>query len=531
MIPTTKALLICVVFLCGLEETVLSQRGHCTGTQCFALYQEPEDFPGAQKSCDGRGGQLFVFSLEHVEKILRSPPGGLSGSYWLKLDRTDRTTEEVATGTQFCSAISGRNFTVLWVPCHENLNGFLCQYTFDEPCSGLQAGGGARVKYTLHMDVEVSDSETFPPGTIALAEKAGGKYPDSKHVCFQSKWLRAPWKCEVLQGGCEHNCSSTLQTCTCPAGQTLHPNNINCATDPCADCPHECQQEGDTYVCKCSTGYRLAPDGKRCVDVNECKEENPCTGEGEECENTKGGFECRCKDGFIEEGGVCVDITICDNCEHLLCEKPKGVYECTCRTGFRVSAKDPTKCELNCTDIDCPATCISANHTNNMLDCYCPEGYIQDIKNNTPFCTDINECEIEKQCDHKCENVFGGYRCLCNEGFELHNEYMCVPIEEDKEEDDGSGSAPPFPTAISVEPAAVPSYIKTGSILGITVFTSLCAALLFLLIRKTIKRCGNFKLPSFKHPDIDIFYLQQVTTETYKRLSFDKQFKNDSQIP
>lgn len=527
MIPTANSLLICALFLCGLEETVLSQRGHCTGNQCFALIQEPDDFPGAQKSCKDFGGQLLVFDPEHVAKIL----SGLSGSYWL--DSTGRATQEAAAGLQNCSSVSVSmegDVKVLSAPCSENLSGFLCQRPFEEACSGLQAGGGEQVKYTAYMGFEMNDLETFPQGTFAVAEKVGGKYPESKHVCFSSVWVPAPWSCEVLRGGCEHNCSSTTGTCICPAGMYLHPNSISCMADPCADCAHECRPVGDTYVCECRKGYRLAQDRRSCVDVNECKEDNPCTGEDEECVNTQGGFECRCKDGFEEEDGVCVDIRICEKCEHMQCDKFNGVYECVCRKGFRVSAKDPTKCELNCTERDCPAKCIPnpEKEKKGMFQCFCPEGYIQDVKNNTPFCTDINECDIEKQCEHKCENLFGGFRCLCDEGFKLQDEYRCESIEEEGEVD-GSGSPPPYPTAASAHPSTVAPYIKTGSVLGITVFMALCATLLYFLVRNAAKRCGTFHLSSFKHPDIDIFYLQQVTTETYKRLSFDKQFKNDSQ--
>lgn len=420
-----------------------------------------------------------------------------SGSYWLALHSPDRSAEEAAAGLQNCPSISvwtGRNVTVSWRPCHGALDGFLCQYAVEEPCSGLQAGGGAQVKYTTPMDFELDDSETFPQGTIAVAGKDGGKYPDSKHVCVSSEWMRAPWSCEVLQGGCEHHCTSTTSTthtCTCPAGKTLHPNNITCSEGPC--------------------------------------EENPCTGVGEECEVIQGGFNCTCKDGFIKEDGVCVDVTICLKCEHMQCDKLNGVYECVCREGFKVSAHDPTKCELICTQRDCPGTCI--RNDKNMYQCFCPDGYIQDIpdtNNSTPFCTDINECESEP-CDHKCENLFGSYRCWCDEGFKLHHDkYTCVPIEE--EDYDGSGSTPPYPTPAGAHPAAVPSYIKTGSVLGIAVFMVLSVALLCFLIRNAVRRCGKFELSTFKHPDIDIFYLQQVTTETYKRLSIDKQFKIDSQI-
>ncbi|XP_074471951.1 thrombomodulin-like [Sebastes fasciatus] len=357
-------------------------------------------------------------------------------------------------------------------------------------CGRLHAEGeGARVKYTDHKDLELDDSETFPPGTLAVTGKVGSKHPDSKHLCVDSTWLRAPWNCEVLLGGCAHNCSSETHTCVCPAGKMLHPNNITCTDGPC--------------------------------------ELNPCTGEGRECETTRGGgFKCTCKDGFVEEDGVCVNVEICDKCEHMLCNKLYGVYKCECRKGFRVSAHDATKCQVICTERDCPGMCVK-DDKQDRYQCFCPDGYIQDVpdaNNSRPFCTDINECET-KQCDHKCENSFGGYRCLCDKGFKLHGDgYTC----EEDEEDNGSGSTPPpYPTPAGSHPAAVPSYIKTGSILGIAVFMALCATLLFFLIRNAVKRCGRFDLSSFKHPDIDIFYLQQVTTETYKRLSFDK-FKNDS---
>ncbi|XP_068198403.1 thrombomodulin-like [Antennarius striatus] len=527
MIRSSNALLVCVIFLCGLEEAVLSPRGHCAGSQCFALFQESEDFQGAQERCKDSGGHLLKFTLSNVLTVL---PGGVSGSYWLELHTNDRTTEEAAFQQCSCVSVSmEQNVTVQKEPCSDNLDGFLCQYTSEEQCGSLQAGGGIQVRYTAPMGFDLTDSETFPPGTIAVAEKAGAIFPDSKHVCVMTAWTKAPWTCEVFRGGCEHDCNSTTHDCICPAGQTLHPNRITCTADPCAKCAQGCQQVGDTRACKCNQGYRLAEDGIGCEDVDECAEENPCTGDGEECENTVGDFECRCGDGFEEEDGVCVDVSVCQRCEHMLCDKVNGVYECMCRKGFRVSPADRTRCVMTCTEAHCPASCV-LNHENKLHQCFCPDGYIIDMDTSTPTCYDINECELEKQCEHKCENLFGGYRCLCDEGFKLHKSYMCVAIEDEEEEEEGSGSTAVYPTPAGIQPPAVPSYIKTGSILGISVSILLAAALLFFLIQHSVKRCGSFQLPSIKHSNLDIFYLQQVTTETYKRLSFDKQFKNDAQI-
>ncbi|XP_068610126.1 thrombomodulin-like [Brachionichthys hirsutus] len=529
MIRSSNALLVCALFLCCLEEAVLSAHGRCSGNQCFALFQESVDFPGAQKRCKDSGGRLLTFTPDNVLTLL---PRGLRGSYWVEPRNNGRTAEEEEAGLQQCSCVSvsmEQNATAQREPCSKNLDGFLCQYASEEQCGGLQAGGGLQVKYTAPMGFEIRDSRTFPQGTIAVAGKVGAGFPDSKHVCFTLAWMKAPWTCEVFHGGCEHGCDSTTHDCVCPAGQSLHPNRITCAADPCASCAHECDK-----------GYRRAKDGKGCEDVDECAEGNPCTSDGEECANTAGDFECRCGDGFEEEDGACVDVSVCQRCEHMLCDKVNGVYRCVCRKGFRVSRADSTRCELNCTERRCPASCVLNPHGNQLHQCFCPDGYIVDMDGGAPTCYDIDECALEKQCDHRCENFFGGYKCSCDEGFALRKEYMCVAVrdeeeegeeeEEEEEEEDASGSAAPHAKPASIHPAEVPPYIRTGSILGITACALLAVALLLFLIQHSARRCGSFQLPAIKHSNLDMFYLQQVHTETYKRLSLDKQIKNDAQI-
>uniref|UniRef100_A0A3Q3N3C5 Thrombomodulin n=1 Tax=Labrus bergylta TaxID=56723 RepID=A0A3Q3N3C5_9LABR len=239
----------------------------------------------------------------------------------------------------------------------------------------------------------------------------------------------------------------------------------------------------------------------------------------EPCQKRLDGFLCQSAAYFqtpsMCEEGVCVDSTICMKCEHR-CENYRGVYQCVCLPGYKVSATDPTKCEQHCTERACLAKCIT---NDGKIQCSCPLGYISDTVNGTAYCTDINECENKRHCDHTCSNSFGGYKCSCDPGYELYKEYKCVKQKE--KGDDESGSTSLYPTPESAQPAVVPSYIKTGSVLSITVFVVLLAVLLCFLVRNMLKRCGKFQLSSFKHHDIDIFYLQQVTTETYKRLSFD----------
>lgn len=508
MVPPANQLVVFVLFLCGLEEA-LSYSGRCTHNQCFALFVKPTDYSGAQKSCERSFGQLFKYNLTLLADIFKSLP---SGEFWLE-------QKEAVETPQTCSSIAvstEQSFTQTRQPCQKNLTGFLCQYPLQDPCNELSPAGGSQVIYTAPMAFEVSDSQAFPEGTTAEVIAAGSKHLESKHLCFSGFWLKAPWNCEVMDGGCEHDCNKASNTCTCPAGQSLNRNGLTCEADPCARCAQGCQQEGDAHVCGCKEGYRLKPDGQSCEDVNECEDGDRCTRAGEECVNVEGGFACNCRDGFVKEEGACVNASICFECEHMLCVKPNGFYECACREGYRVRARDPTKCDRHCTDSECPPLCD--RNSEGEMQCFCPMGYILDQSNSSGICIDINECEMGEKCEHTCVNTSGGFGCSCFEGFILHNEYRCSPVDDG--EDEGSASAGSYPIPATAQPALVPSYIKAGSALGIAVFLLLCVALLFFLVHNSVKRCRRFDLTSLKHPNIDIFHLQQVTAETYKRLSF-----------
>ncbi len=61
-------------------------------------------------------------------------------------------------------------------------------------------------------------------------------------------------------------------------------------------CDQICENTSPGYRCKCREGYRLSPDGRSCLDIDECSEgENAglmvCPA-GQRCLNKPGSFSC-----------------------------------------------------------------------------------------------------------------------------------------------------------------------------------------------------------------------------------------------
>ncbi|CAF94911.1 unnamed protein product [Tetraodon nigroviridis] len=421
MVFSAKQLRVFALFLCGLQEAALSHGGLCTDTQCFGVFVKPTRYSDARRVCEDFSGRMFRYNLTVLTDIFKSLP---DGEFWLE-------QEEAAATPQNCSSVAltpERSFAHRRAPCHQTLSGFLCQYPLQDSCSQLEPAGASRVNYTAHMDFAVWNSQIFPMGTTAEAFAAGSQHLEWKRLCISGFWLEAPWNCEVMKGGCEHGCNVTTASCTCPAGQSLHGNNLSCVEDPCARCAQECRREGDARVCGCKEGYRLGRDGRSCVDVDECEDGDPCTGEGEECVNVEGSFECHCEDGLEREEGACVNRSICFKCEHMKCVKSSGVYECACQEGYRVRANDPTKCDRHCEESRCEPQCDP--NSQGQMQCFCPEGYILDQSNSSGVCIQIDECE--HACEHTCVKTPGGFRCSCFEGFILHRDSRCLPVGRER---------------------------------------------------------------------------------------------------
>uniref|UniRef100_A0A667Y5H9 Thrombomodulin n=1 Tax=Myripristis murdjan TaxID=586833 RepID=A0A667Y5H9_9TELE len=532
-----RALLLCAAVLWRLGEAAVSRRELCAGSKCYAVFQESRDFPGAQKSCEDFGGHLLTLQSLRTQEILSTLLDGLGGRYWIGLQLQDGRCPDRASQlfgytwvvgdgatdstswSRFntdcsleCVSVSEEGNSTWWQQsCRDKLQGYLCQYSFQEPCARFPVNEDVNVDYTTATGFSANDWEVFPQGSIVVLQQTDAKHLTSKYICFSSNWAQAPWNCGVMKGGCEHKCVSQNRqhSCTCPTGQPLHANKITCEEDPCAGCAHKCENEGDTYACRCDPGYTLAADRK-----------GSCSDENRECLNK----------GFTE----CVDMDECVSapCEHH-CTNSPGSYNCSCFDGYIVIPETPHKCKLHCGKAECPAEC----DPNNPYQCDCPDGYILEERQDEMVCLDFNECEMF-YCEQGCENTYGGYVCSCNAGYKLVDQFKCRKTDGDTDKDtdgwEGSGAAttPYFFTTPSVkypEPTRRPSKVTAGGLLGIIVCIVVVILVLVFVVHHILRRRGKMESAgALKARRDEAHDLQQVTTNKNEKAASERPLKQDA---
>ncbi|XP_072739134.1 hemicentin-2-like [Ciconia boyciana] len=212
----------------------------------------------------------------------------------------------------------------------------------------------------------------------------------------------------------------------CPPGFIVDPQQLYCLDiDECTEGSHICrynqlcQNAAGTYRCVCPPGYRSLGAGWPCLDVNECLQSPPpCTFE---CRNLRGSYECLCPPGRtllpgsecgtvgVDGGGVTGSTsrdTPWDPSPHWLGpNSPRGRSFYT-QLALRRVAK---------------AAGLGAQVPP------CPMGFVK--RNGT--CTDLDECQMLNQCQHKCRNSLGSYRCVCPPGYRLlPNGKTCHDLDE-----------------------------------------------------------------------------------------------------
>lgn len=551
MRDVTGLFVVLLTSLLGGVDGIKPSSGYCIGNQCFSVFQDPSEYKTAQNQCGDQGGHLMTVRSTVSHDTLVILLGNLSGQFWIGLHLSAGCPDAAAElrgyewvtkdsqsdfsnwAPQFDSSCSAHrcvsvsrvgDFKWKQEPCDDLAAGFLCEYTLNEPCKRLAVTEGESVIYTTPLGFGGEDVLSLPQGSTAIRMPA-----ETKYVCFSEKWLKAPWTCEILQGGCEHDCITDPDnepSCFCPPGQVINPDNkITCeaaeAADPCLPlrCAHACYQEGDSYACTCEHGFKLAADGRSCVDFNDCKDERQCPGENFKCVNTVGGFECVCKDGYRLRGDMCVDVDECASapCEHM-CSNTPGSYACSCYDGYKEDAKSPNKCKLHCGKEECLAEC----DPNDKTQCYCPEGYVVEERTTGTVCIDIDECG-SFYCDQGCKNTYGSHVCSCSRGYTLVDNWKCVRNDDDTDSDggmEGSGATTPSDTLLTSPepnpgPTRQPSAVTVGGLVGIIVCTVFFVLLLVYLAHRVL--CHRGKMESagaLKASEDEAHRLEHVNSDT-----------------
>lgn len=287
-------------------------------------------------------------------------------------------------------------------------------------------------------------------------------------------------ECATNQDNCSQNCLNTIGSykCSCRAGFRLV-NNTECVdVDECQEslstCTHTCINTIGSYSCSCYDGYVL--NGARCDFVqNVCNNTN-CTG-AEGCRINSGTEECFCLIGYKwnSTSKKCEDVDECltVNCINGACKNTLGSYICECGIGTILESDKRTcaECPNSKWGKDCANTCTGVNcvQCNKQTGCICSKGYtgtdcatdinecttnanycntsisecfntigsavckckIGFLLNNNRECMDINECEVNNDCDKNavCTNTFGGHTCKCNRGYTGDGK-TCTDIDE-----------------------------------------------------------------------------------------------------
>ncbi|XP_016105400.1 nephronectin-like [Sinocyclocheilus grahami] len=148
----------------------------------------------------------------------------------------------------------------------------------------------------------------------------------------------------------------------------------NARTCAMANCQYGCAVMKGEVRCQCpSPGLRLAPDGRTCVDVDECVTGQASCPRFRKCVNTFGSYVCRCHEGFelrhINGKYHCTDkkfSSLCyDKPGHKKCKctpsvKGKG-YDCKSVLKVTIEPARPVEVAVSPTTVSTATTPMTTN--------------------------------------------------------------------------------------------------------------------------------------------------------------------------
>lgn len=219
--------------------------------------------------------------------------------------------------------------------------------------------------------------------------------------------------CQYL--GSEWQCRNTLGSFRCEKKTTVRLSGS--CEGSCSPAPVPTRSS----YSDCPRGFHLGSKG-RCVDIDECEQGANCK-PNQRCVNTHGGYICTnvlsCEGGFklSDDKTRCIDINECAEqdriCDHT-CQNLWGSFRCICRPGFTLAKDNRTCVDINeCEMFKDRRLCIGyCVNQPGSYSCQCPQGYRLGIDGAS--CQDIDECSTENTCtghDEVCLNMRGTYRC------------------------------------------------------------------------------------------------------------------------
>lgn len=374
------------------------------------------------------------------------PTGDQDGQFinWLRDDAPGTCAAPRCVAMTVHTSESGRksadNFRWLDGSCALPLDGYVCQYHYKGMCPPLEDEGAGAAVYATPFHLASSLLTHVPYGSVATvfcpADRSDPDAPAQHTVLCTERddqtvgWSRDAPLCAssaaAVQNqdwcsgdhGCEQFCQNTDTDyyCYCAEGFVIDEDGYSCKPDPlsqtsapdlpsdsagptdqphvkqvCLDvgCEYDCVETPRAIRCTCPPGYQMGPDGRRCSDVDECRQ-RPCP---QLCVNFPGTFHCTCHPGYQpDDEGECVDIDECldeGSCQGI-CENTVGSFRCVCNPGYELGRGGE--------------------------------------------CVDVDECVGESPCQQQCLNYMGGHQCFCDNGYDLQSDGLtCLPSADDGE--------------------------------------------------------------------------------------------------